>query len=108
MKIVPERSAGLRDMKWKSATSLVLSLASICAQCVGLSYASLGMTAVASGDQAPESAARIAGFGSTVAMILAIAALVLAIASWPKESAWMRVLVVCASAGAMLWSLVVV
>ena len=95
-------------MKWKSVVSLVLSVASICAHTIGLSYASLGLTAVASGGHAPENAARIAGFGTTLAMILAPVAMICAVVAWPKESFWVRMFVLCLSVGAVLWSLIIV
>jgi hypothetical protein len=95
-------------MRWKSVVSLVLSVVSICAQTIALSYASSGMTTVASGGQAPGNAARIADFGSTLAMILAPVAVISAVVAWPKESPWVRVFVLCLSVGAVLWSLIIV
>jgi hypothetical protein len=95
-------------MKWKSVVSLVLSAASICAQTIGLSYASLAATAVASGGRAPAGAVQIADCASFLAMILAPAAVLLAAVAWPRELPWVRVLVLCLAAVAVLWSLVMV
>lgn len=96
------------NMKWKSIVSLLLSVVSICAQTIGLSYASLGMIAAASGNPAPKNAAQLADFGSSLAMVLAPVAVIFALVSWPKELPWVRVCVLCLSAGAVLWAFVVI
>jgi len=95
-------------MSGKSIASLVLSLASIGAEFLGLSCASSAMVVSARGGQVSQSVLTVAGVGSGLAMCLALLALALAVLSWSKESPWARVLVLCLSVGAVLWSLVMV
>ncbi len=101
-------SANGNDMRRKSAASLVLSSASIGAQFIGLSCASSAAIAAARGGEVSESVLTAAAVGSGLAMCLAPLALVLALLSWSNESPWARVLVLCLSIGAVLFSFLIV
>jgi uncharacterized membrane protein YgdD (TMEM256/DUF423 family) len=95
-------------MRRKSTASLLLSLASIGAQFIGSSCASSGAVTAARGSQVSESVATAAAVGTGLAMCLAPLALVLALISWSDESPPARVLMLCLSIGAVLFSFLVV
>ncbi len=95
-------------MTWESVASAAISVASICAQAVGLSRASSAAIAVARGGQANRTFAMVAGVASPLAIALALLALALAARPRPKEPRWVRMSVLCLAVGAMIWSVVVV
>ena len=95
-------------MRWKPVVSVALSVVSIGAQEVGLSCAYSGAIIARKGGHVDQTVASVGGAASTLAIVLALLALGLAVISWPKERSWVRVSALCLAVGALLWSFVMV
>jgi hypothetical protein len=95
-------------MRWKPVASAMLSVASICTQVAGFWCASSVAITLAKGGQVNRTLASVAGPASTLAIVLALLALPLAVMSWPRERSSVRVSALCLAVGAICWSLLVI